>query len=171
MKSKLLLAAAAPILLGLLMSCTEPGISDVEFATALMEEVANTAGDETGLYPTPSKSAGPGDGITITFDPWEVDPPEGGVYNLGLTITFDDYIPTFAPNSLVSGELTALLAVDIIDPENPVITIVFTGALVVTGEHAGTYDYNATLIIYLATGEYDYSGSVKIGGTVHEVTK
>lgn len=170
MKSKLLLAAAALILLGLLMSCTEPGISDVEFATALMEEVANTAGDETSLYPTPSKSAGPGDdGIGFDFVDLGEDPPE--VYNYELTITFDDYIPTFAPNSLVSGELTALIAVDLIDPENPVITIVFIGALVVTGEHAGNYDYNATLVIYLATGEYEYSGWVKIGSTVHEVTK
>ena len=166
MKSKLLYAAAVLILLGLLMSCTEPGISDVEFATALMEETANAAGDETGLYTTPSKSAGLGDGITITVDSWEENPPE--VYTLGLTITFDDYTPPFEPNSTVSGALQALLTYDHVVR---IVTIAFSSTLVVEGEHAGTYDYNATLTIDLATGEYEYSGSVKIGDTVHEVTK
>ena len=51
-KTILLAAAISLILLGFLMSCELSGMSDVEFAKALMEE----ASDSTGLYSPPGKS-------------------------------------------------------------------------------------------------------------------
>jgi hypothetical protein len=85
----------------------------------------------------------------------------------GLTIIFADYTPGFASNSLVNGVLTASVRLDL-DSETPTVTIVFEGDLVVTGEHAGEYFYDATLIIDLTTGEYTYSEYIIIDGKVHK---
>jgi hypothetical protein len=162
-KTLLLAAAVSLILLGFLMSCELSGVSDVEFAKALMEE----ASDSTELYSPPSKSLGPGDdGLTITVVPVPENPPLNGPFV--VTFTFTDYTPTFAPNSIVNGSLTAYVA---LDTGLQTVTIDFDGPLTVVGEHAGEYLYTAQLIIYLATEEYEYSGKVRIGGTVHDVTK
>jgi hypothetical protein len=151
------------ILLGFLTSCNLSGMSDVEFAKALMEESA----DSTGLYSAPSKSAGLGDdGLSISIVPISVEPP--GPYIYQVTFTFTDYTPTFASNSIVDGSLTADITIDM-DAET--VTVDFSGTLSVNGEHAGEYIYTAQLIIYLATGEYEYSGKITTGGTVHDVTK
>jgi len=162
-KSILVTIGITLFLLGFLMSCDLSGMSDVEFAKALMEESA----DSTGLYSAPSKSAGFGDdGLTITIDPVPDNPPLNGPFE--VTFTFTNYTPPFAPNSIVNGSLTA----DIIyDPDAQTVTIAFEGNLTVVGEHAGEYLYSAQLIIDLATGEYEYSGTVRIRDTVHEVTK
>ena len=163
MRKTILLAAVSLILLGFLMSCEQSGISDVEFAKALMEETS----DSTNLYTPPSKSVGPGDnGLSWEIVSYQEDP--GGTYNWEITFTFTDYTPTFAPNSIVNGSLTAYIALDTI---NQIVTIDFDGPLTVVGEHAGDYLYTARLVIDLATGEYEYSGEVRIGGTVHDVTK
>jgi hypothetical protein len=159
-KTILLAAAISLILLGFLMSCELSGMSDVEFAKALMEE----ASDSTGLYSPPGKSAGSGDsGLVITIPD---NPPLDGPFD--VLLTFTDYTPPFAPNSIVNGSLTAYVAIDTI---NQTVTIDFDGSLTVVGEHAGEYLYTAQLVIDLATGEYEYSGEVRIGGTVHDVTK
>jgi len=162
-KTILLATAVSLILLGFLMSCELSGMSDVEFAKALMEESA----DSTELYTAQSKSVGPGDsGLTITIDPLPGDPPLNGPFV--VTFTFTDYTPSFAPNSIVNGILTADITVD---TGAETVTIAFYGTLTVDGEYAGEYIYTAQLIIYLASGEYEYSGQVRIRDTVHEVTK
>ncbi len=162
-KTLLLAAAISLILLGFLMSCELSGMSDVEFAKALMEGSA----DSTELYSAQSKSGGPADdGLSISILPLSVEPP--GPYIYEVTFTFTDYTPSFAPNSIVNGSLTADVT---IDTDADTVTIAFYGTLTVDGEHAGEYIYTAQLIIYLNTGEYEYSGQVRIRDTVHEVTK
>jgi len=155
-------AAAGLILLGFFMSCTLSGISDVEFAKELMKESAAA----TGLYPEPvsSKSgSSAGEGLTFTISLPDGNPPQTGPYI--VTFTFDDYTPTCAPNSLVNGELTLEVTLDL---DNELVTILFNGELVVVGEHAGTYEYDARLIIDLATGEYKYAEDIMIDGNVHK---
>ena len=71
-KRVLFLSAAGVFLIGLLMSCTMPGMSDVEFAKELMAESA----EATGLYEDPmaSKSGGSTGGeppIQIDLSTWE----------------------------------------------------------------------------------------------------
>jgi hypothetical protein len=161
-KTMLLAAVVSLILLGFFMSCELSGTSDVEFAKALLEE----SSDSTGLYSPPGKSAGPGDGLSFSIVPLSIEPP--GPYIYEVTLTFTDYTPLFASNSIVNGILTAYIA---IDTDAQTVTIDFDGSIVVTGEHAGEYLYSAQLIIHLDTGEYEYSGKVTIGGTVHDVTK
>ena len=161
-KRILLLAAAGLILLGFLMSCTLSGMSDVEFAKELMRESA----DATGLYPEPvsGKSGSSGAaGLTFTISLPDGNPPETGPYI--VTVGFDDYTPTFAPNSLVNGELTLEVTLDL---DNEMVTILFYGELVVVGEHGGTYEYDARLIIDLSTGEYKYAEDIMIDGDVHK---
>jgi hypothetical protein len=149
-------------LLGLLMSCTLSGMSDVEFARALTEESA----DATNLYPEQSKTVPADDGLVILIQSTGEDPT--GVYNYEVTFSFSNYTPPFAPDSIVEGELTGTVAFDAVQE---VVTVVFEGHLTVQGEHAGDYYFDSTLVIYLATGEYEYDGSVKIGDTVHDVSK
>jgi len=162
-KTLLLAAAISLILLGFLMSCELSGMSDVEFAKALMEGSA----DSTELYSPPSKSFGSGDnGLTWDIVAYLEDPV--GTHNWEILFTFTDYTPSFAPNSIVNGSLTADVT---IDTDADTVTIAFYGTLTVDGEHAGEYIYTAQLIIYLNTGEYEYSGQVRIRDTVHEVTK
>ena len=162
-KTILLAAAISLVLLGFLMSCELSGMSDVEFAKALMDE----SGDSTELYSAQSKSGGPADdGLTWDIVSYLEDPV--GIHNWEITFTFTDYTPSFAPNSIVNGSLTADVT---IDTDAETVTIAFYGTLTVDGEHAGEYIYTAQLIIYLNTGEYEYSGQVRIGSTVHEVSK
>jgi hypothetical protein len=162
-KTLLLAAAVSLILLGFLMSCELSGMSDVEFAKALMEE----ASDSTGLYSPPGKSAVPDDdGLSWDIVSYLQDPV--GTHNWEITFTFTDFTPPFALNSIVNGSLTAYV---VYDTNAQTVTIDFDGSLTVVGEHAGEYLYTARLVIDLATGEYDYSGEVRIGGTVHDVTK
>jgi hypothetical protein len=162
-KTILLAAAISLILLVFLMSCELSGMSDVEFAKALMEGSA----DSTELYSPPSKSFGSGDnGLIWDIVAYSEDPV--GTYNWEILFTFTDYTPPFAPNSIVTGSLTAYVA---IDTDEQTVTIDFDGGpLTVVGEHAGDYLYTAQLVIDLATGEYEYSGQVRIRDTVHEVT-
>lgn len=61
--------------------------------------------------------------------------------------------------------LTAEVTLDL---DNGLVTVVFDGDLIVVGEHGGTYDYDAELIIDLSTGEYAYSEYITIGGKVHK---
>lgn len=161
-KTIILGSAAALILFGMLMSCAMPGISDVEFAKELMKESA----DYTNTYTPPGKSAGSG-GLTIDLVSHIQEPP--GVHNFELILIFDEYVPSFASNSSVSGEL----AVSIVYNENDqTVTIVVSETLNVEGEHEGLYRFNdATLTIDLVTGEYEYSGSVTIRDTIHDVSK
>jgi len=152
--------AGGLILLGLLMSCTISGMSDVELAKELMKESA----DATGLYPEPVGSktfSSKGAGLSITIDLPDGNPPETGPYT--VTLTFDDYIPSFAPNSLVNGVLTATVWLDL-EPSIRTVTIAFYGDLIVMGEHEGTYHFEAELIIDLSTGEYGYSEYITIDG-------
>jgi hypothetical protein len=152
-------------LLALLLSCTLSGMSDIEFAKALIKETADT----TGVYPTQGKSAGPGDsGISFTINPIPEDPPLNGPFD--VTFSFSDFSPSFAPNSTVSGEIVATITYDP-NPDNPSVTVEFQGTLTVDGEHAGSYRFEATLYIDLVTGEYEYSGTVTIRETVHDVSK
>ncbi len=161
-KTLLLATVGSLILLVFLMSCELSGMSDVEFAKALMEGSA----DSTELYSPPSKSFGSGEnGLTWDIVSYSEDPE--GTYNWEIIFTFTDYTPPFAPNSIVNGSLTAYVA---IDTDEQIVTIDFDGSLAVVGEHAGDYLYTAQLVIDLATGEYEYSGQVRIGDTVHEVT-
>ena len=164
MRRTILLAAAVSlILLGFLISWDLSGISDVEFAKALMEESA----DSTGLYSAPSKSALPDDdGLSWDIVSYFEDPVR--THNWEITFTFTDYTPPFAPNSIVNGTLTTEITFDT-DAQTVIVT--FNGSLIVTGEHEGDYIYTAQLIIYLDTGQYDYSGKITIGGAVHDVTK
>ena len=163
-KRVLFLSAAGVFLIGLLMSCTMPGMSNVEFAKELMAESA----DATGLYEDPmaSKSGGSsGDTIEITIDLPEGNSPKTGPYI--ATFVFDDYTPSFAPNSLVSGTLVVEIILDL-DSENPSVALHFEGNLTVVGEHGGTYRYDADLTIDLSTGEYSYSDYIVIDGKVHK---
>ena len=80
---------------------------------------------------------------------------------------FDDYTPSFAPNSLVSGTLVVEIILDL-DSENPSVALHFEGNLTVVGEHGGTYRYDADLTIDLSTGEYEYSEYIEIDGKVHK---
>jgi len=163
-KRVLFITAAGVILIGLLMSCTLSGMSDVEFAKELMVESA----DATGLYEDPiaSKSGGSsGDTLEITIDLPEGNPPETEPYI--VTFVFDDYTPSFAPNSLVSGTLVVEIILDL-DSENPSVALHFEGNLTVVGEHGGTYRYDADLTIDLSTGEYSYSEYIEINGKVHK---
>ena len=161
-KRILIFTAVVLALVGLMISCTISGMSDVEFAKELMVESA----DATGLYDTSagSKSGSPvGEGLTITIDLLDGNPEETGPYI--VTLTFDDFTPGFAPNSLVNGVLTAVVTIEI---ENELVTIIFDGQLTVVGEHAGIYYFSANLIIDLSTGEYTYSGEITIDGKVHK---
>ena len=66
---------------------------------------------------------------------------------------------------MVNGTLTAKVTLDL---ENELVSILFEGDLMVAGENAGHYEYAATLIIDLSTGEYTYSGDITIDGKVHK---
>ena len=154
--------AVVSALVGLLISCTLSGMSDVEFAKELMVEST----DATGLYDTSagSKSGGStGEGLTIQIDLPDGNPPDTGPYI--VTFTFDDFTPGFAPNSLVNGVLTATITLDL---DNELVTIVFDGDLTVAGEHSGEYIYDAVLVIDLSTGEYTYSGDIVIDDKVYK---
>jgi hypothetical protein len=158
------LAAAGLALFALLMSCTIPGMSDVEFAKELMAESA----DATGLYEASGagKSGGStADTLTITIDLPTGNPPDTGPYM--VTFTFNDYTPGFAPSSLVNGELTPEVSLDL---ENKLVTFSFddNDVLIVTGENAGTYTFDVTLIIDLSTGQYTYSGEIVIDNKVYK---
>jgi len=158
-KRILIFAAVVSALVGLLISCTLSGMSDVEFAKELMVEST----DATGLYDTSagSKSGGStGEGLAI-----QIDPPPLATGPYIVTFTFDDFTPSFAPNSLVNGVLTAAVTIDI---DNELVTIVFDGDLTVAGEHSGEYIYGAVLVIDLSTGEYTYSGDIVIDDKVHK---
>jgi hypothetical protein len=161
-KTIILGSAAVLILLTSLLSCSMPGISDVEFAKGLMKESA----DATDLYTPPGKSALPA-GFSIVPVSYLEDP--AGVHNYELILVFDNFVPNFAPNSSVSGELTVSI---VYDENNETVTIVVSETLTVAGEHEGVYRFNnATLTIDLVTGEYEYSGTVTIRDTVHDVSK
>jgi hypothetical protein len=161
-KTIILGSAVVLILLTALLSCSMPGMSDVEFAKGLMKE----SSDSSGLYTPPGKSAGPA-GLTIVPVSYIEDP--AGVHNYELTLVFDHYVPDFAPNSDVSGDLTVNV---VYDENNETVTIVVSDTLTVAGEHKGVYRFNnTTLTIDLVTGEYEYSGTVTIVDTVHDVSK
>jgi len=154
-KNKVLWAAAIGLILGvLLVSCTLSGISDSEFAQALMEEAA----DATGLYTPPSKGPDLSGGLTFTPVGVVQDPP--GVFTHTLTAEFDNYVPKFEPDSSVSGTITVTIEIN-----DPIIQVDFLGDLTVSGEHAGQYHFEATLEIDLAAEQYEYSGTVRIDGT------
>ena len=158
-KRVLFLSAAGVFLIGLLMSCTMPGMSDLEFAKELMAESA----DATGLYEDPmaSKSGG----STGGEPPIQIDPlPSGpGPYS----ITFTNFTPGFAPDSVVNGTVEVTISFDQY-PDPQTLTIAFDGELIVVGEYAGTYLFSAELIVDLSTGEYSYSGDIVIDGKVHK---
>lgn len=163
-KRVLFISAAGMILIGLLLSCTFSGMSDLEFAKELMVESA----DATGLYEDPlaSKSGGSAaDTLEITIDLPAGNPPETGPYI--VTFVFDNYTPSFAPNSLVSGTLVVEVLLDL-DSENPNVALHFEGDLTVVGEHGGIYRYDADLTVDLSTGEYSYSEYIEIDGKVHK---
>jgi hypothetical protein len=167
-KKAFFMAGAGLILLAFLMSCTLSGPSEVEFAKDLMKESADTTADTTGLYDKPviGKTGTPtGDALTIDIHLPPGNPPETGPYI--VTLTFDDYIPACAPNSIVRGVLVATVTLDL-DGEPPTVTIVFDGDLIVFGEHSGDYYYDAVLIIDLSTGEYTYSGDIVIDDKVYK---
>lgn len=158
-KRVLFLSAAGVFLIGLLMSCSMPGMSDLEFAKELMAESA----DATGLYEDPmaSKSGGSTGGEPpIQIVPI---PPDPGPYS----IIFTNYTPGFAPDSVVNGTIEVTLSFDQY-PDPKTLTIAFDGELTVVGEYAGTYYFTAEIIIDLSTGEYTYSGDIVIDGKVHK---
>jgi hypothetical protein len=164
-KNVLFVTAAGLVMLALLISCTLSGTSDLEFAKELMRESAGA----TGVYSDPmaSKSGGStAEGLTITVEPRDPGAPATEPYV--ITITFDDYTPRFAPNSLVNGVLTAEITIEP-DPDNPSVSICFLGNLTVEWEHAGSYDFEATLTIELSTEEYMYSGDITINGKVYKI--
>jgi hypothetical protein len=68
---------------------------------------------------------------------------------------------------LIDDVQTASVWLDL-ESENPTVTVIFYGDLVVTGEHKGTFLYDAKLIIDLSTGEYAYSEETMISGRVHK---
>lgn len=70
---------------------------------------------------------------------------------------------------MVNDVQTASVWLDL-ESENPTVTVIFYGDLVVTGEHKGTYLYDAKLIIDLSTGEYKYSEEITIDGRVHRAS-
>jgi hypothetical protein len=158
-KRVLFISAAGAILIALLMSCTTPGMSDVEFAKELMVGSA----EDTGLYDDSMTSKS--DGSTGGEPPIQIEPipPDPGLYS----ITFTNYTPGFAPNSVVNGTVVVTLSFDQY-PDPQTLTIAFDGELFVKGEHAGTYIFDAELIIDLSTGEYTYSGDITIDNKVYK---
>jgi len=158
-KKVLFLAAAGLTLLAFLISCTVPGMSDVEFAKELMVESA----DATGLYEASAGSKS--DGSTGVEPSIQIvpAPPDPGRYS----IVFTNFTPGFAPNSVVNGTVEVTLAFDQV-PEPQTLTVAFDGELTVEGEHAGTYIFQAELIIDLSTGEYTYSGDIIIDNKVYK---
>jgi hypothetical protein len=158
-KRVLVISAAGAVLIAFLMSCTTPGMSDVEFAKELMVGSAY----DTELYddsPAGKSGGSTGGESSIQIDPI---PPDPGPYS----ITFTNYTPGFAPNSVVNGTVEVTLSFDQF-PDPQTLIIAFEGELFVKGEHAGTYIFDAELIIDLSTGEYSYSGDITIDNKVHK---
>jgi len=163
MKKKVLTIMGITLLTaGFLLSCGTEGLADDEFARGLMDKSA----DSSGLYDPPAKAIVYNqDGLTVDIDPEPGDPPVNGPFD--ATITFTDFNPSFASASTVNGVLNSVITVDLVAET---VTITFVGTLIVTGENAGAYVFDAALIFHIDTGEYDYSGTVTVNGKVYTIS-
>jgi hypothetical protein len=144
---------------GFLLSCSTEGMTDEEFSRGLMDKCV----DSSGLDAPPANGiVYDQDGLTIEINE---DPPGSGLY--AATITFTDFTPPFAAASTVNGVLNSVITVDLVAQP---VTITFVGTLIVTGENAGAYVFDAELIFHIDTGEYEYSGTVTVDGKVYTLS-
>ena len=148
--------------LALLVSCNLTGMTEADFAVALMKTTANS----TGAYTPPGKGVVYDEnGLKIEVTETSTQWPEDGTYP--AVVTFTAYNPPFSQNSTVDGTINSIIIVD--TSVSKTVTMSFAGELTVTGAHAGVYEFDAVLVFHLDTGEYEYSGTVTIDGTLYNL--
>ncbi|MBN1837592.1 MAG: hypothetical protein JW820_17175 [Spirochaetales bacterium] len=171
MNRNALIAGAALLLAAALFSGCELGYQDeVELAKAVMQSVEGSS--PTYSYKSTSVRGEalptPPSGLLIVVDSIDpLPPPEDGNWTITLEATLTDFVPPGHEGSVASGTLTSTLVISFAKGTPTTLTMSFDGEMEVTGECAGTYLFEAVLTYDFATGEYSYSGTIRIDEDVY----
>jgi hypothetical protein len=152
------------LLLWFFTGCELTELTDVDFAAGIMKAVVDKGYVEDNAKSVLVYEQG---GLTV-FLAWIDDDPSDGETTAQFSVSFAGYE---SESSAVDGDLLVDVTITYVGAELDTLTAVFNtglGSLIVTGEHAGEYQFvDATVTYDFDTGEYSYSGVVIIDGVEH----
>jgi hypothetical protein len=169
------LRALLPILLLFALwvatGCTPAQLTDAEFASQVMQAVV----DKGYIHDNASKPMPPyqEDGLTIYFS-WIDSDWTDGQAAAQLSVIFEAFE---LDGSTIDGGFTVDVALSFDGDKPTSLTGVFNTIsepvpepLVVTGKHAGQYEFaDATVVYDFATHGYTFGGAVIVDGVTHDL--